>query len=88
VLCAATQGVPPEEYRSQGPAATREPVARRPRVSTQVRSSLGRENMSDHFWKGNSGAGAPVSVWNLLKRSLTGTEVEQLCRQEGRRRFL
>jgi hypothetical protein len=56
------QGVPPEEKRSQGPAATREPVATRPRASTQVRSTLVRENMSDYFWGSNEGSGTTVSV--------------------------
>jgi len=69
VLCAAMQGVPPEEKRSQGPAATREPVATRPRASTQVRSTLVRENMSDHFWGRDGGIGQDCERFALRREA-------------------
>jgi hypothetical protein len=47
VLCAAMQGVPPEEYRSQGPAAaaTREPVASKARAIDRDVSIFELEDM-------------------------------------------
>lgn len=51
MLCAATQGVPPDAYISQGPvAATREGVAVRPRISNErgnMDETLPMEGCSD-----------------------------------------
>ena len=68
VPCAATQGVPPRLYRSQGPAAAREPEATRPRAS--VLTLLSRENIVKIVWSRNNGKGVPSSVITSSIRSL------------------
>jgi hypothetical protein len=70
VECAATQGVLPLEYMSHGPAATREPVAARPRASTQARSKLDCENMSNHFLVGQRWDGTLAKYFEIMNEKL------------------
>ena len=75
MLCAATQGVFPEAYISQGPADTRELKAARPKTKALERSTLGFDSIFDDSVPSASESGSRTAV----KYSKSTGDTETVC---------